>query len=178
MWTLRDGTVVTIRPIRPEDEPMMVDFYETVSGQSIYSPYFESLHLTPSTAHDRLTRICFIDYDREMALVAERRETIPDRRTILAIARLSRVHGANEAEFSLLVDQRCQRLGLGTELLRRLLQVGRDEGIDRITAEIDAQNQGMQRICRSLGFRFQNVPERGIVRAELPLHEAAEHAPR
>ena len=170
-WTLRDGAVVTIRPIRPEDEPMMVDFYETVSGQSIYSPYFESLHLTPTSAHDRLTRICFIDYDREMALVAERRESKPDRRVILAIARLSRAHGANEADFSLLVDQRCQRLGLGTELLRRLLQVGRDEGLDRITAEIDEQNQGMQRICRSLGFRFQDVPARGIVKAELPLQE-------
>jgi acetyltransferase len=177
-WTLRDGTVVTIRPIRPEDEPMMVDFYETVSGQSIYLPYFESLHLTPSSAHERLTRICFIDYDREMALVAERRETMPDRRVILAIARLSRVHGVNEAEFSLLVDQRCQRLGLGTELLRRLLQVGRDERLDLITAEIDEQNQGMQRICRSLGFRFQDVPERGIIRAELPLQPATERAPR
>ncbi|HUJ79606.1 MAG TPA: bifunctional acetate--CoA ligase family protein/GNAT family N-acetyltransferase [Nitrospiria bacterium] len=175
-WTLRDGTGVTIRPIRPEDEPLMVTFYETVSGQSVYSPYFATLQLTPSSAHERLTRICFIDYDREMALVAERREPASDRRTMLAIARLSRVHGSNEAEFSLLVDQRCQRLGLGTELLRRLVQVGRDERLDRITAEIDVQNQGMQRICRSLGFQFQAVPKRGVVRAELPVQGAVENA--
>jgi acetyltransferase len=173
-WTLRDGTTVTIRPIRPEDEPLMVDFYETVSGQSVYSPYFATLQLTPSSAHERLIRICFIDYDREMALVTERREPDSEQCTILAIARLSKVRGANEAEFSLLVDQRYQRQGLGTELLRRLLQVGRDEQLERITAEIDVKNQGMQRICRGIGFQFQSVPERGIVRAEIGLQQAAE----
>jgi acetyltransferase len=173
-WTLRDGTAVLIRPIRPEDEPLMVAFYETVSGQSVYSPYFSTLQLTPSSAHERLTRICFLDYDREMALVVERGEPASDRNVILAIARLSKVRGANEAEFSLLVDQRCQRLGLGSELLRRLLEVGRDERLERITAEIDAKNLAMQHICRSLGFQFQSVPERGIVRAEILLQQAAD----
>jgi len=172
-WALKDGSEVTIRPIRPEDEPLMVAFYETVSGQSVYSPYFSTLQLTPSSAHERLTRICFIDYDREMALVVERREAATDRRTILAIARLSKVRGTNDAEFSLLVDQRCQRLGLGSELLRRLLEVGRDERLERITAEIDVKNLPMQGICRSLGFQFEAVPERGIVRAEIGLQQAA-----
>jgi acetyltransferase len=172
-WTLRDGMAVMIRPIRPEDEPLMVAFYEAVSGQSVYTPYFSTLQLSPSAAHERLIRICFIDYDREMALVAERREPDPDRRAILAIARLGKVRGANEAEFSLLVDQRCQRQGLGSELLRRLLQVGRDERLDRITAEIDVKNQGMQRICRNLGFQFESVPERGIVRAWIVLQQTA-----
>ena len=172
-WTLRDGMVVTIRPIRPEDEPLMVAFYEAVSGQSVYSPYFSTLQLTPSAAHERLIRICFIDYDRELAFVVVRREPDSDRHTILAIARLSKVRGANEAEFSLLVDQRCQRQGLGSELLRRLLEVGRDERLDRITAEIDMKNQGMQRICRNLGFQFESVPEQGIVKAGIVLQQAA-----
>jgi acetyltransferase len=170
-WTLRDGTEVTIRPIRPEDEPLMVAFYETVSGQSVYSPYFATLQLTPSSAHERLIRICFIDYDREMVLVTEWREPDSDRRAILAIARLSKARGANDAEFSLLVDQRCQRQGLGSELLRRLLQVGRDERVERVTAEIDVKNQAMQRICRSLGFQFEAVPDRGIVRADILLQQ-------
>lgn len=173
-WTLKDGAEVTIRPIRPEDEPLMVAFYETVSGQSVYSPYFSTLQLTPSLAHERLTRICFLDYDREMALVVERREPASEQRTILAIARLSKVRGANDAEFSLLVDQRCQRLGLGSELLRRLLEVGRNERLERITAEIDVKNQAMQRICRNLGFQFEAEPERGIVRAGIVLQQAAE----
>ncbi len=72
-WTMKDGTPVTIRPIRPEDEPLMVKFHETLSERSVYMRYFQPLKLSTRTAHERLTRICFIDYDREMALVAERR---------------------------------------------------------------------------------------------------------
>ena len=72
-WTMKDGTAVTIRPIRPEDEPAMVRFHETLSERSVYLRYFHLMNLEQRTTHERLTRICFIDYDREMALVAERR---------------------------------------------------------------------------------------------------------
>ena len=63
---------VTIRPIRPEDEPLMIEFHKKLSERSVYLRYFQPLKLTQRTAHERLTRICFIDYDREMALVVER----------------------------------------------------------------------------------------------------------
>ena len=63
---------MTIRPIRPEDEPAMVEFHKTLSERSVYLRYFQPLKLHPAMAHERLTRTCFIDYDREMALVAER----------------------------------------------------------------------------------------------------------
>ena len=81
-------------------------------------------------AHERLTRICFNDYDREIALVAETTEPKTGRREILGVGRLSKVHGANEAEFALLVSDRCQKQGLGTELLKRLVQIGREEKLD------------------------------------------------
>src|SRR5215211_5577219 len=76
VWTeeIRDGTPVFIRPIRPEDEPLMVEFHASLSPQSVYMRYFHMMGLDQRTAHERLTRICFIDYDREMALVAERTE--------------------------------------------------------------------------------------------------------
>ena len=73
-WKLKDGTAVTIRPIRPEDEPLMVRFHQTLSERSVYLRYFATLKLDQRIAHERLSRICFNDYDREMALVVERRD--------------------------------------------------------------------------------------------------------
>ena len=70
-WTAPNGLAVTIRPIRPEDEPLMVRFHEKLSEDTVYLRYFQSLKLSQRIAHERLTRICFIDYDREMALVAD-----------------------------------------------------------------------------------------------------------
>ncbi|MFM7393980.1 MAG: acetate--CoA ligase family protein, partial [Cyanobium sp.] len=73
-WTLRDGSPVTIRPIRPEDEPLIVAFHRILSEQSVYLRYFHLITLNSRTTHERLTRICFTDYDREMALVVDRRD--------------------------------------------------------------------------------------------------------
>ena len=70
-WVMKNGAEVTLRPIRPEDEPLMVKFHETLSDRSVYLRYFYSLSLSSRVAHDRLVRICFVDYDREMAIVAE-----------------------------------------------------------------------------------------------------------
>src|SRR5918998_1117942 len=143
--TLKDGTPVTIRPIRPEDEPLMVRFHESLSERSVYMRYFYTLNLDRRTAHERLTRICFIDYDREMALVAERRDPETGEREILGVGRLSRNRIApNEAEFALLISDRFQRQGLGTLLVERLLEVGRAEGLSRITADILFENHAMQ----------------------------------
>jgi acetyltransferase len=70
-WTTPDGIPVTIRPIRPEDEPMLARFHATLSEHTVYMRYFHPLALSQRVAHERLARICFIDYDREMVLVAE-----------------------------------------------------------------------------------------------------------
>ncbi|MBA2442522.1 MAG: acetate--CoA ligase family protein, partial [Rubrobacter sp.] len=132
-----DGTPVTVRPIRPEDEPLMVRFHEALSEQSIYMRYFHMMNLDQRTAHERLTRICFIDYDREMALVAERKDPETGEAEIMGVGRLSKHGGVhNQAEYSILISDRFQRQGLGTLLLGQLLEVGRAEGLRRITAEI------------------------------------------
>src|SRR5205814_4740376 len=60
-WKLKNGTSVTIRPIRPEDEPLMVKFHQTLSERSVYLRYFTPLRLDQRVAHERLSRICFID---------------------------------------------------------------------------------------------------------------------
>ncbi|HEX2739412.1 MAG TPA: GNAT family N-acetyltransferase, partial [Rubrobacter sp.] len=169
---LRDGTPVTIRPIRPEDEPLMVKFHETLSEQSVYMRYFHMMNLDQRTAHERLTRICFIDYDREMALVAERTDSETGEREIMGVARLSRRGGVpDEAEFSVLISDRFQRRGLGTMLLSRLLEVGHAEGLGHITAEILFDNHPMQRIARKLGFRLRRDLEEMVMKAELDLFQ-------
>src|SRR5215218_4969954 len=169
---LRDGTPVAIRPIRPEDEPLMVKFHETLSEESVYMRYFHMMNLTQRTAHERLTRICFIDYDREMALVAEATDPDTGEREIMGVSRLSR-RGAspNEAEFSVLVSDRFQRRGVGTLLVGRILEVGRAENLRRITAEILFDNRPMQSISKKLGFHLRRDTEEMVVKADLDLFQ-------
>jgi acetyltransferase len=195
-WTTSDGVPLLIRPIRPEDEPLMIQFHTTLSDRSVYFRYMHAVQLSQRIAHERLARICFNDYDRELALVAERvrppqavpsagveqvvavplpsdkpsedaaletrdRESVGGRE-ILAVGRLSKLHGRNEAEFAIIISDEFQGHGLGTELLRRLLQIGRDERLDRIVGFIASDNTAMQRVCEKLGFRLHrpfNEPE-------------------
>ena len=149
--TMRSGEAVTIRPIRPEDEPKLVTFHERLSERSVYLRYASLMKLEQRVAHERLARICFIDYDREMALVAERTDE-DGTDEIIGVGRLTQQPGRNEAEFAMLVIDDYQEEGIGTELLRRLVQVGEDEGLDRITADILQQNRAMQRVCEKLDF--------------------------
>jgi acetyltransferase len=166
---MKDGTPIIIRPIRPEDEPLMVDFHQSLSGESVYFRYFHMIALGQRVAHDRLTRICFNDYDREIALVAEYRDPRTAARQILGLGRLSKESGTDEAPFSMLITDNYQRRGLGTELLRRLVQVGREEGLKRITAEILPENLGMQAVCEKLKFHLKHSASEGLVRAEIAL---------
>ena len=176
MWgeEMKDGTPVLVRPIRPEDEPLMVKFHESLSSESIYMRYFHAMNLDRRTAHDRLTRICFIDYDREIALVAERENPETGEREILGVARLSSPGGArSEAEFSILISDDFQRQGLGATLLTRLLEVGREEGLKRITADILFENRPMQRLSKKLGFKVRRDMEDMVMKADLNLYQTA-----
>ncbi|MGI9057171.1 MAG: bifunctional acetate--CoA ligase family protein/GNAT family N-acetyltransferase [Ktedonobacteraceae bacterium] len=168
-WTLLDGTPVTLRPIRPEDEPLMVKFHETLSDRSVYFRWLHMLGLSQRIAHEQLVGMCFIDYDREMALVADYHNPQTEQDEIIGVGRLIKAHGANEAEFAMLVTDQFQRKGLGTELLRRLIQVGHDEKLQRLMGDIHAENQGMQEVCKKLGFRLQYSSEEQLMSAELEL---------
>jgi acetyltransferase len=168
-WTLSDGTLVTIRPIRPEDEPLMVKFHETLSENSVYFRWLNVLQLSQRIAHERLIGVCFIDYDREVALVAEYLHPQTDQSEIIGVGRLIKLSEANEAEFAIIITDQFQRKGLGAELLSRLIQVGRNEKLQRITGIILIENRGMQAVCRKLGFRVQYSPDENVMKAELVL---------
>jgi acetyltransferase len=155
--SLRGGTVVSIRPIRPKDEPKMVRFHQALSESSVHSRYFGMLKLDTRVAHERLARICFLDYDRQMALVAECTPPGAGSPEIVAVARLMRLPGKSEAEFALLVSDALQGQGLGRALLTRLFDVGRDWGLERIVGEILPDNARMRKVCASLGFTFDGT---------------------
>jgi acetyltransferase len=167
-WKLKDGTPVAIRPIRPEDEPAMARFHQTLSDRSVYRRYFSALKLDQRIAHERLSPLCFIDYNREMALVVEHRDK-SDASEIVGVGRLIRSHSASEGEFALVVSDEWQGRGLGTELLKRLVQIARDEKLERITALILADNREMQRVARKAGFTVTQRPDAGECFAEIVL---------
>jgi acetyltransferase len=149
-FTGANGTQFTVRPIRAEDEPLMVRFHEKLSEETVYFRYLQNLKLSQRTAHERLTRICFIDYDREMALAAQC--SVEGKDEIAGIARLSKLHGSEDAEISVLIRDDFQHRGLGGVLVERVLQVAHDENVGRVIAFMLPQNVAMQRIFRKLGF--------------------------
>jgi len=165
-WTMKDGIEVTIRPIRPEDEPALVHFHETLSERTVYLRYFHLMNLEQRIQHERLTRICFIDYDREMALVAERRNPETGESEILGVGRAMKIHGTSEAEVAVVISDQWQGRGLGKELLARLLIVGADEKLTKLTADILPDNRGIMRICEKLGFTLKHSLDDDVVRAE------------
>lgn len=167
-WTMKNGKDVVIRPIRPEDEPLLVRLHQALSERSVYLRYFQPLKLSQRTAHERLTRICFTDYDRDIALVIEHKleDGTPE---IIAIGRLSKLRGRNDGELAVLVDDRHQHMGMGTELYRRLIAIARDEKLERLVSTILSENQEMLAICQKLGFQLKPQMEDGTVTAELKL---------
>jgi acetyltransferase len=164
-WKMKNKAPLFIRPIKPEDEPLMVKFHETLSEESVYNRYFSALKLSQRITHERLTRICFNDYDREIALVAELQAAKGEEKKILGVGRLSKQRTTNEAEFAVLVSDAWQDQGLGTELLRRLIEIGRNENLARISGQILAENYAMQHICRKVGFKVAHETESNLFKA-------------
>ncbi|HET9697148.1 MAG TPA: bifunctional acetate--CoA ligase family protein/GNAT family N-acetyltransferase [Terriglobales bacterium] len=162
-WKTKKGSEVLIRPIRPEDEPLMTDFHQRLSDRTVYMRYFQPLKLTQRTAHERLTRICFIDYDREMALVAEHNGEI------VAVGRLSKIHGKSEAEVAVLVRDDHQHQGIGTELVRRLMLIAKEEKLQYVHSTMLGINREMRAICNRLGFALKVDLEEDLVNARVKL---------
>jgi acetyltransferase len=166
-WKLEDGTELTIRPIRPEDEPAVVKFHEKLSEHTVTMRYFQPLELWQRTAHERLTHICFIDYDREMALVAEKKNETGELE-IVAVSRMNRQHGTTSALTAVIIRDDFQQKGLGTEMLRRELQIAKDEGLKHVHCNMLPEDKQMQSICKKLGFQVTNTDDK-LIQAEINL---------
>jgi len=168
-WTRNGGTPVTIRPIRPEDEPLMVKFHATLSEESVYLRYFHMEKLSTRVAHERLIRKCFVDYDREIALVVDHQNPQTGEHEIRGVGRLTKIPGTREAEVAVLVSDRFQKQGLGRELVRHLIEVGRAEKIGHVVANILNENDGMRALARHFSFRIRDTGDPSMVVAVLDL---------
>ncbi|HEV2488470.1 MAG TPA: bifunctional acetate--CoA ligase family protein/GNAT family N-acetyltransferase [Candidatus Acidoferrales bacterium] len=168
-WKMKGGAKIQIRPIRPEDEPLMVRFHGSLSEQSVYLRYFHMEKLSTRIAHDRLIRICFIDYDREMALVADLADPRSSQHEILGVGRLTRSRENKTAEVAVLITDRFQNAGLGTVLLRRLIEIARAERIGRVVAHILPENTRMLGLARKFGFEVQASDDPATLTAVLSL---------
>lgn len=172
-FTMRDGTHVLIRPIRPDDVPAMVRFHHSLSDESVRMRYFSQLKLGQRVARDRLARVCHAGPCELVLVVTHREPASPptaseEPEEIVAVGRLSKVPEHDCAEFAIVISDPWQRRGLGHELLGRLVRIARDEGIGRVVADILPDNVEMQAVCRDLGFTLRRG-EGDAVRSEIIL---------
>ena len=154
--TTHDGAAIALRPIRPEDEPAMRRFHAALSDETVRSRYGFDRSLAERTAHERLARICFVDYDREFAIVAE--GASPDGGTELAgVARLSRIHATDDRMLTMTVADAWQRRGIGEQLVRSAIDVARGEGVEHVIAELAPGNAGMRELLAEAGFGLEEA---------------------
>lgn len=142
-----------IRPIRPEDAPLLRTLYESLSPRSIYMRFFTPLR---NFQHSMLVRFTQVDYDREIALVAIQENEGEEK--MLAVSRVIIDVSKGQAEFAVLVRDECQGKGIGAELLSQCLSIARKRGIDRVTGVVLAENTQMLALGRKLGFKVTRVP--------------------
>ena len=143
---------IGIRPIRPDDEPLIVKFHGTLSERSVYMRYFAWMKLGQRTAHDRLVRMCFIDYDRQIAFVAETTNEFSGEREIIGVARLVKSANGKEGEVAFVISDAHQGQGIGREMMALLVEFARDEEMGALTATFIRENTPMRKLLERFKF--------------------------
>ncbi len=161
-WMMRDGTPVLLRPMRPEDEPLVSDFLGKCSEETIYFRYFR---LIKRWTHEMLIRFTQNDYDREIGLMAITQPPGPE--VMLGVSRLVMTADRSEAEFAVIVADPYQGKGLGPKLLEGVIRIARDNGVKHLQGDVLAQNQPMLEMVRRLGFTMKKDSEGQTFRVEM-----------
>jgi acetyltransferase len=164
-YRMADGAELLVRAIRPEDEALLVEFHAGHSEHTIRMRYFGMVR---TLSRESLIRLCHLDYDRELALVAVSR----DAEDALRIAGVSRYYLRPEtavAEFALVVGDHWQRRGLGTHLMQRLIAIARERGVLRLVGSILRENGPMISLVRKLGFEVRETSDKDVMQATLSL---------
>jgi acetyltransferase len=162
--TLKDKDRCLFRPILPEDEPALQRFISQVTKEDLYYRYFSEIN---EFTHDDLANMTQIDYDREMAFVAVRQSG--EITEILGVSRAISDPDNIDAEFAVLVRSDLKGLGLGRQLLEKLIAYTREHGLQRLNGITMPNNQGMIALARKLGFHVDIQLEDGIVGLSLRL---------
>ena len=162
-WKLSDGTEVTLRPIRPEDEPLEHEMLSTLSQETLRTRFF---YIVRDISHEMLIRFCNIDYDREMAMVAEVKDG--SRRRIIGIGRLIIEPDFRSGEYAVLVHDDYQGRGLGYKLVDLIIGIAQDKGLEEIYGSVLTENEKMLNMARKLGFQYKMMSG-GVTEVRLAL---------
>jgi acetyltransferase len=165
-YRLEDGTDLTIRPIRPEDEPLVIELHATLSEHSIRMRFFS---MVKRLTHESLIRLCYLDYEREMALAAVFHDEKGHH--ILGVSRYYLEPETRSAEFAVVVSDRWQGHGLGRHLMERLIDVAKQSGVKRLMGSVLSDNQPMLQLTQELGFVVKPTEENGVVEVMLELDD-------
>ncbi|HQP42821.1 MAG TPA: GNAT family N-acetyltransferase, partial [Thermoanaerobaculales bacterium] len=157
--TLGDGAALTLRPIRPEDEPRWRALLASCSPEALYARF---RYLFQWSTHEAATRYCFIDYDREIAIVAETEDGSGGGRALVGVGRLIADPDNETGEYAVLVTDAFQNRGLGGVLTDTCLEIARSWGIRRVVAETTADNVRMIALFQGRGFEV-TAGEQGLV---------------
>ncbi len=168
---LRDGTQIVIRPVRPDDREALRESFERLSPESRYRRFLAPMaHLSES----QLTYLTRVDHHDHEALVAMAAGDGDAEGEGLGIARFVRLADPDAAEVAVAVADSWQGRGLGTVLLAHLLARARQEGIERFTATVLADNRGSLEILSSLGRTTVGPPQEGAVELTIDLLDEAD----
>ncbi len=162
-WMLKDGTPVLIRPMKPEDEPMVADLLDNCSDQTLYFRYFRVIKSWP---HEALIRFTQNDYDREIGLAAIGEPPGPP--VMMGVGRLVMTPERDAGEFAVIVADPWQGKGLGPKLIERVIDIARESGVKLLSGDVLAENQAMLDLVKGLGFSVQ-APREGTCRVEMNL---------
>ena len=163
LWLLKNGQEVLLRPIKPEDEPMWIEWFQSLSEESIRYRFFQMLKDTP---HEVRVRYCNVDYDREVALVAEMVEN--GKRKILGVSRLSIEPDGKHGEMAFIVSDYWQGLGLGTKLVDYSLDIAKEKGVESVYAIMLQDNYRAISLTKKMGFGIEYLSD-GTVKGQLDL---------
>jgi acetyltransferase len=151
-WEDKNGSLVHLRAIKPEDEDKFNELFKSLSPQTMRFRFFE---IIKELSHETLTRYCNLDYDREIAIVAE---TIPSKQ-IIGVSRLILDAIGKSGEFAVLVGDQWQRFGVGFKLMDSLIRIARDKNLEKIYGFVMVNNDKMLNLCNRLGFKTEIVDE-------------------
>ena len=162
-YRLKDGTQVLLRPIRPEDEPLEAELIRNLSEETKRFRFFQVIK---DITHDMLVRFCNIDYDREMAIIAEYTDSSGRKRNV-GVGRLIMDPTRKRGEFAVVVADDFQGKGLGTKLIDVLIEIAEEKGLELIYGVVMPENTRMIELCKKLGFEIRYTPEEVIVEMNL-----------
>jgi len=163
-WLMEDGTPVKLRPMRPEDEPLVADFLAACSDDTIYFRYFRRIK---KWTHEMLIRFTQNDYDRELGLMAV--GVPPGPEVMMGVSRLVMTPDRETGEFAIIVADPWHGRGLGRKLLERLIEIAREMGVKRLWGAVLSDNHPMLGLVQKFGFTLKKDPEAGTVQVELGL---------